>query len=416
MIFGKARGHVDSIAIILVLVLLMAVGYSTVYRAGPYRFLHRQWGSPLHRCDLSVYTAAGEAVLRGQDIYAAHNSRGWFYVYPPTFALLMAPFALIPLFWASLLWYVLSVLMVFYAVRRSYSMMLKCNRVTKKIFWLVVISLLLISWPLVSALEHGQSTPLLLLLVTLALAYEQDRRDICGGIALGGAILLKVFPILLLSYFVWRRRWRFLAAAAGCLALGWALPAIRYGWTKNVHLWSEWFSRVLLPAISKEPASHHYALYSTLLDPSMLNNQSLSVVLFRVTGNGDSRFLALAIVIAMAAVMLVAGRHYRPENEHVVLSALIAWMLLASPIAWAHYFILLLFPLAVLLSFTESSQAPKCRRIAFGASAGFAILCIVDATSYSLQSLGVLCWGTMVLWGALAYLMSIPAAVNNSPT
>src|SRR5437870_5028087 len=93
------------------------MGVSTVFRSGPHSFGGRTWGSPVHRCDLSVFTAAGRAVLDGTDIYEAHNVRGWYYIAPPLLAIAMVPLAKLPMFWASLTWYLLSVAMIAAAVR-----------------------------------------------------------------------------------------------------------------------------------------------------------------------------------------------------------------------------------------------------------------------------------------------------------
>ena len=87
---------------------VIGLGCSTVYRAGPFTFGKCDWGSKVHRTDFTVYTAAGQAVQDGTDIYAARNLRGWAYVYPPPFAILMVPFARLPLFWSAMLCYVLS--------------------------------------------------------------------------------------------------------------------------------------------------------------------------------------------------------------------------------------------------------------------------------------------------------------------
>ena len=50
---------------------------------------------PQHRCvhktDLTVYTEAGAAFFDGREPYDVTNPRGWGYLYPPLFAMLLAP-------------------------------------------------------------------------------------------------------------------------------------------------------------------------------------------------------------------------------------------------------------------------------------------------------------------------------------
>src|ERR1700722_18683337 len=45
----------------------------------------------VHRTDFTVYTEAGAAFFDGRDPYAVTNPRGWGYLYPPLFAILVAP-------------------------------------------------------------------------------------------------------------------------------------------------------------------------------------------------------------------------------------------------------------------------------------------------------------------------------------
>ena len=105
-VVSLATGWGRWIFLALVVVFMVAVGYRTIYSVA--------WND-VERTDYTVYSAAGQAVLDGTNIYDAHNIRGWFYVYPPPFAILMIPFAKLSLAWGSGLWYVLSLLALAHA-------------------------------------------------------------------------------------------------------------------------------------------------------------------------------------------------------------------------------------------------------------------------------------------------------------
>ena len=79
--------------LLLGLAIAIVLGISTVFRSGPHKFGDTSWGSPYHRTDFTVYTAAGRAVIDGSDLYKARNDRGWNYIYPPLFAIVMVPLA-----------------------------------------------------------------------------------------------------------------------------------------------------------------------------------------------------------------------------------------------------------------------------------------------------------------------------------
>ena len=50
----------------------------------------------LHKTDFTVYTEAGAAFFDGRDPYKVTNPRGWGYLYPPAFAMLIAPLHALP--------------------------------------------------------------------------------------------------------------------------------------------------------------------------------------------------------------------------------------------------------------------------------------------------------------------------------
>jgi len=67
----------------------------------------------LHMTDLTVYTEAGLAFFDGREPYEVSNIRGWKYLYPPLFALLIAPLGHLPPVWQATVWFLVSALMVF---------------------------------------------------------------------------------------------------------------------------------------------------------------------------------------------------------------------------------------------------------------------------------------------------------------
>ena len=176
------------------LVLIVALGISTVYRAGPYTIAGKHWGSHVHRYDFTVDTAAGQAVWTGADIYQAHNVRGWYYIYPPLFAILMVPFALVPKLWAALAWYALSVFLVAWTIKMCAALVTDALHFDGNPLALYALPPLLALFPLMSALARGQTSPVSLWLVTTGLFYGWKRQDWRGGICFAGGILLKVFP------------------------------------------------------------------------------------------------------------------------------------------------------------------------------------------------------------------------------
>ncbi len=63
-----------------------------------------------HRTDLTVYTEAGAAFFDGREPYEVTNPRGWRYLYPPLFAMLLAPLHVLPSETQVLVWFIASAL------------------------------------------------------------------------------------------------------------------------------------------------------------------------------------------------------------------------------------------------------------------------------------------------------------------
>jgi hypothetical protein len=418
------------VAGVLVTALVIGLGISTVYRAGPYpvgagnsglqkvsrwekrlgfsldRSGRRIWGSKVHRCDFTVDTAAGRAVLGGTDIYQAHNIRDWYYIYPPLFAILMVPFALIPVFCASLTWYLLSVALIAWTVKMCVGIVRGDGQFQGDALVLYTVPPLLVLFPLMSALARGQTSPVLLWLITAGLIYARRGQDVRGAICFAGGILLKVFPVVLLAYFIWRRRWRFVGVTLLAVAIGaFVIPAAVFGWQRNINYLKEWVSVIGKPALEAESEKTDNPLYGQLLNSQLPRNQSLSAVLTRLTNNANARWVGIGIGVVMAAVIVLVGMRTPPDRELHVLSAVVAWMLLIPPVSWSHYFMLLLLPLMALVVAAFTEESLRARRAVVTALIAFVILGLGLAGSRAAQFYGPLCWGALGLWVALVVAM-----------
>jgi hypothetical protein len=72
-----------------------------------------------HRTDFTVYTEAGAACFDGRDPYAVTNARGWGYLYPPLFAILVAPLSTLDPQWQVTVWFFVSLLLLWGCYRES---------------------------------------------------------------------------------------------------------------------------------------------------------------------------------------------------------------------------------------------------------------------------------------------------------
>src|SRR5262249_42411219 len=99
----RRRAKLKWIDLVLCLVLLVGLAVWSVLDVMPRSRIEA--GRPeAHKTDLTVYTGAGAAFFDGREPYRVTNPRGWSYLYPPLFALMMAPLSLFDTRAQALIW------------------------------------------------------------------------------------------------------------------------------------------------------------------------------------------------------------------------------------------------------------------------------------------------------------------------
>ncbi len=250
----------------------------------------------LHKTDFTVYTEAGAAFFDGRQPYEVTNPRGWGYLYPPAFAMLVAPLhALLPQV-QVLIWFAISALMMY----GCYSESLRIARAVLPagpqhsvfgpapgwIGWSAFVASLL---PAFNCLQRGQvgvaKLYLLLLGFRLFLESRHAARAFLAGCVLAMPVVLKVTPLVPVGFLLFEQTlagWfsnrrsgapqRATALAAGvacglamCLLL---LPASVVGWRANLTHLDAWWHNV---ALRFEETNSDFAG-----DSSSMRNQSLT--------------------------------------------------------------------------------------------------------------------------------------------
>ncbi len=220
-----------------------------------------------HRTDLTVYTEAGAAFFDGRPPYEVTNPRGWRYLYPPLFAMLLAPLHVLPAEAQVLVWFVVSAL----AAWGCYS---ECVRLARSALpgwpegdpfgrippWIAWCAAAAVIVPIFNCLQRGQvSVPklyLLLLGVRLLIESRSAARAALAGAVLALPIVLKVTPLVPVAIVLFQQLVVACAAGdrrsiarAGATWLGTAgglalavlvIPAMLVGWRANLGHLETW--------------------------------------------------------------------------------------------------------------------------------------------------------------------------------
>jgi hypothetical protein len=192
----------------------------------------------------------------------------------------------------------------------------------------------------------------LALLCGMAAATLRQRPWRAGG-WLAGAICLKVLPVFLLLFPLWRRDLRCLGGCVLGLVVGLALiPAAVLGPARAVAYFDEWSEVVILPAFGARPNGSRGKQF---LDINATHNQSLMATFHNLLyPDPDTRPSQACELVRQAhyavgglltgLTLLAAGWRRRQSGPAAVLflGALVLNMLLLSPAGHAHYLVLLL--------------------------------------------------------------------------
>lgn len=299
-------------------------------------------GQPL--TDLEVYRLGGETARgSGAHLYDVQEPRtGLPFTYPPIAAVLMVPWAPVPMPVAVAGWTALSVAALAVAVR-------VCLRAagTDAAPWQVtaLAAGTLALEPVWSTLAFGQVNLLLLALVLLDLLVVRGRAN---GSLTGIAAAVKLTPLLfvVLLLLTGRRRAAATATAAfvACHVLGWLLlPSATTAYAGGVAVDADRVGGVA------------YAL-----------NQSVLGVLTRVCGGDPGPLAWLALAGSLATAILWWAVRLWPAEPVLATGVAGMAMLLASPISWSHHWV---WCIPVACGVWHRSRAAACAWVAVFTSA-----------------------------------------------
>jgi hypothetical protein len=254
-------------------------------------------------------------VLHGGNPYPAiaalpHAAGPWYapYVYPPVAAFLLGPVGVLPFTAAKVAFFLLNLGAFLAALRvlgvrdrRCYTLSLASPAVLQ---------------------AAGIGTISIPLLLVVALAWRYRSRAVACGLCVGGAVTAKLFLWPVWFWLVRTRRW-----GAACVAVVASLVAVVAAWAAIGWQGLRDYP-ALLGRMTGLEGPHSYSIYA----------------LERVLGVAGGPAARVVTVLGLAALVL-ALRYARGEQRSLV--ALLGVALIATPILWPHYLVLLFVPIAL---------------------------------------------------------------------
>jgi len=220
---------------------------------------------------------------------------------------------------------------------------------------LLLAGLTLMSAPVNLNFYWGQSQLIVLALMVAAMRAMERDRDGTAGLLIAAAALLRAYPLLLVGYFVIRRKWRAVIFATVGIGAG-------------------GFATVAILGLSQTLSFVHGALWLT--DYRVVNrvdNLSLGPFVSRMfwaltgTAPGSSvdwvRRAAMAIAdVVVLGLTIRATLEYsdRRDPDWRIYSLWVATAVMLTPVGWHHYLVLLAIPFVQMVaSATEGRSSSR---------------------------------------------------------
>ncbi|MGA9723188.1 MAG: glycosyltransferase family 87 protein [Candidatus Binatus sp.] len=310
--------------------------------AGTLTKMPGQW----HRRDFSNYYESAWALRHGIDPYSSNltpigaqlglETGGLLHASEtPPFLLCFEPLTrLRPLvafwIWIAINFSALAIAMYFLLAHR--------RGISGRTAWLLA-GLILMSAPVSVNLYWGQSQLIVLALIVGAMRAMERERDGTAGLLIALAGLLRAYPLLLVGYFVIRRKWRAFEFAMAGIAAGAFVTVAILGLTQTLSFvhGASWLtenylvSRVDNLALGPFVSRTFWALTGTA--------HGSSADWFRRTAIAAADTVVLGLTIR--ATLVDANRD---DPDWRIYSLWIATSLMLTPVGWHHYLVLLAIP------------------------------------------------------------------------
>ena len=331
--------------------------------------------------DYPLWFWAGQQVLQGKDLYPSDPHSYFGFIYPPLPAVLLA----IPAWFGKVVLYtclsLLNVVAWWVTAQLSHAMT-GSGRVPGQ--WLYFLSGLVTIGFVFDMFDLGQPNLVLLALMLYGFWSIRQQRPWMAGSMFALATAIKVFPVAVFPYLVWRRQWTALASmAVFTVVFLFVVPAPVRGFQHNIAELETWYQGMVGSSSEKGFGQRDEQNWSWV-------NQSIIAVTHRLTRpvnyNQDDPskpvrtmnvvdlsfkqanlvVLAVSLLVGLGflAVMPPASRRTAASDAEEI-GILFCLLTVASPLARQYYFMWLFYPVVILMHRAVYDPRAKARTLSW---------------------------------------------------
>jgi hypothetical protein len=381
--------------------------------------------------DYPLWFWAGQQVLQGNNLYPSDPNAYFGFIYPPLPAVLLA----IPSYFGKIPLYIILSLLnagAWWLTAQFSNAMTGSGRTPGP--WLYALPGFLTVTFVFDMFDLGQPNLVLLAMMLYGFWLLQHERPWMAGGMFALATAIKVFPLAVFPYLLWRRHW---AAAVSMVVLTgiflFVVPAPVRGFQHNVDELKTWYQGMVGSSSAKGFGQRDEQNWSWV-------NQSIIAVTHRLTRpvnyNQDdparpARYMNLfdvdfktanwivvgiSLLIGLGYLMVMpprARRTARSDAEEI--GILFCLMTVASPLARQYYFLWLFFPITVLMHRASYDPRAAVRKGTWAvlAAAGMLMFLSLPIFPNDLQAFGNnLAAAAVIAAGLVWHILNPPADVR----
>ncbi len=258
------------------------------------------WNGRFWLSDFEVYYKAANRILSGENLYRIEADEFYIFKYSPVSAVLFIPFALLPLTFSKIVYWVFYSLIILACLKISVLLVnpLLSREKPGRVNTVVLLTGLVLMVHFLRELHLGQVTFILLLLYLLTCSFLVSGKSGSVGFCISLSLFIKPFGLIFLPYLLFKRKWKaisFFAIYTVILAL---VPLLFYrSFDMMINQYIAWFNEIVIELGNKQ-------------EFSLPANQTVFSVIARYTFLGSVIksswvFLAFQSLILTALVILM---------------------------------------------------------------------------------------------------------------
>jgi hypothetical protein len=291
--------------------------------------------------DFTSYLLSSKALLSGINPYLTGSP--FPYVYPLTFAFFLIPFTVIPEIITQIIWFIFNVWMLYKSaiylmtINKSFTLEYKYTA-------LVLAAIILLNF-IQNNLVNAQVNIFIIFLCLQFFIFYKKRIYNLSAIFLAMAISIKILPVFILIFLLFRNKYRHALRTIIFSLLLLIIPAIVIG-DKIIAYYIYYFKNII---------NVHYARVTSFATGMFFNLPSLIGLIYPGSFNGIIIYLLNFIFVVF--LFLILFYFYKKLDDWSLFPILFIGFLFISPISETHHLIFL-FPciMIIIISFFSKNS------------------------------------------------------------